>query len=899
MQLACPEGYAVMGMVRASNPGYGGIAVLHRRGIKMKKHALPEMKTFEGLCLKVRSGSHDFILLSVYRPGSMRVTPQFFEEFSTVVESLITQSCPIITCGDFNIHVEDSADHNSTRFVELVNSFDLTQHVKQPTHQHGGTLDLILSSSNYPVKDVNVDPAGIVSDHSLVSCRLPFTVQHPQYTVRSVRSWRRVDRQTFSDAIRNSALMNPEPDCGSDRLFELYNTTLKAIADKLAPERSVRCRLGLTAPWFDAECRSIRRHCRRLEKSYRSSRSNDDRLAWVQAVREKNDRFKEIKDGYWAQRLTDERQSPKRLWRSLNRIMKKEADPVSDGSSQITADGLLQFFADKVKSVRADVDGYPTPVELSSIASGLAEFRECSQQDVRKIIMESPTKSCALDPVPTFLLKELIDVLLPFITAMVNASLREGRLPVSQKHAIISPLVKKPGLDCDEMRNYRPVSNLTFMSKVIERVVCRQMTSYLTSSGLMPLLQSAYRQYHSTETALVRVISDILGAMDNKKVTILGLLDLSAAFDCVDHDILLERLRCRFGVTGVVLAWVESFLRDRTQQVFYQKNLSSVGRLLYGVPQGSVLGPLLYLLYTAELFDVIAECGLTAHSYADDTQVYLSGAAADASDLVNGFSKCVDRINHWMKSNRLRLNADKTQIIWIGTRQQLAKMNITAISVLSEDVKTASTVNNLGVTVDCNLTMAEHVQSLCRSGWFHLRQLRVIRASLTRESAESLVHAFISSRLDYGNAVLSGIGSSLMERLQLVQNAAARLVSGTRKFDHITPVLKEMHWLPVRQRITYKVAMLVFKCLTSRAPGYLTTDCVPVASTTGRKHLRSAKSLTLVVPRSRTEIGSRRFAVAGPTVWNSLPQQLRVTDCSLATFRRSLKTHLFIKSFVH
>ena len=131
--------------------------------------------------------------------------------------------------------------------------------------------------------------------------------------------------------------------------------------------------------------------------------------------------------------------------------------------------------------------------------------------------MESPTKSCALDHVPTFLLKELIDVLLPFITAMVNASLREGRLPVSQKHAIISPLVKKPGLDCDEMRNYRPVSNLIFMSKVVERVVCRQMTSYPTSSGLMPLLQSAYRQYHSTETALVRVISDILGRWTIRK----------------------------------------------------------------------------------------------------------------------------------------------------------------------------------------------------------------------------------------------------------------------------------------------------------------------------------------------------------------------------------------------
>lgn len=413
----------------------------------------------------------------------------------------------------------------------------------------------------------------------------------------------------------------------------------------------------------------------------------------------------------------------------------------------------------------------------------------------------------------------------------------------------------------------------------------------------MPLLQSAYRQYHSTETAIVRVISDILEAMDRQKVTILGLLDLSGAFDCVDHDILLDRLRGRFGISGVTLSWIESFLRDRTQQVCYKKQLSSVGCLHFGVPQGSVLGPLLYLLYTAELFDVIADCGLIAHSYADDTQVYLSGAAADVSGLVERFTRCIDRIHQWMRCNRLRLNADKTQIIWIGTRQQMSKMHITEVPVLSEEVKISSTVNNLGVTIDPNLTMSEHVQVLCRSSWFHLRQLRVIRSSLTRESAESLVHAFIGSRLDYCNAVLSGIGTGLIERLQLVQNAAARLVTGARKFDHITPILKELHWLPVKQRITYKTAMLVFKCLTSRAPGYLTLDCVPVFTISGRGHLRSADSMKLMVPRTRTSLGARRFAITGPTVWNSLPQLLRKTELSVGAFRRSLKTHLFAKTY--
>ena len=244
-------------------------------------------------------------------------------------------------------------------------------------------------------------------------------------------------------------------------------------------------------------------------------------------------------------------------------------------------------------------------------------------------------------------------------------------MPVSQRHTIITPLLKKSSLDPAELKNYRPVSNLTFMSKIVEKLVSGQLVGYLQSNNMMPRFQSAYRRHHSTEMALLRVISDIVGAVDRGSVTLLGLLDLSAAFNTVDHTILLDRLRIRFGVGGGVLDWIRTFLVGRTQRVLYMGLLSSIGRLDFGVPQGSVLGPLLFLLYTAGLFEIINSKGLVAHSYADDTQVHLSVPASESSVAARRFSECIEEIDGWMQMNRLKMNTDKTQLIWIGTRQQL------------------------------------------------------------------------------------------------------------------------------------------------------------------------------------------------------------------------------------
>jgi hypothetical protein len=226
----------------------------------------------------------------------------------------------------------------------------------------------------------------------------------------------------------------------------------------------------------------------------------------------------------------------------------------------------------------------------------------------------------------------------------------------------------------------------------------------------------------------------------------------------------------------------------------------------------------------------------------------------------------------------------------------VAKVDINVLQLSSAKVLTMTTVVELGLTIDSRLTMSDHIAAVRRSCFFQLRQLWAVRRSFTIETTKVLIHAFVSGRLDYCNSLLAGVGSGLIRQLQSVQNAAARLVTGLLKFDHITRALRELHWLPVRKRIDYQVALLVFKCLQRLAPSYLADDCRLVSSIVGCRQLRSASTCCLPVPRSRTAIGSRSFAVYGPTIWNRLPadlrSDLRCSDLSVNTFAARLKTFL-------
>ena len=396
---------------------------------------------------------------------------------------------------------------------------------------------------------------------------------------------------------------------------------------------------------------------------------------------------------------------------------------------------------------------------------------------------------------------------------------------------------------------------------MLERLVARQLVQYIDLHRLLPATQSGFRRGYSTETAIIRVLSDLLDAVDRGDTAALVLLDLSAAFDCVDHDILLERMRVTLGLGNAVLGWFRSYLVGRKQQVRCGGKFSPFVDLLCGVPQGSVLGPILFIIYTLDLVSLAAEHNLSLHQYADDSQVYGSCPSASTASLSADISLCVDKLADWMRSNRLQLNAGKTELMWCASARRQSQLPHSPVTVAGAVVVPVNTVRDLGVFIDSDLGAATHVRRIVSRCFAALRQLRQLRRFVTDDCFRSLVVSLVHSRLDYGNYVLVGLPAYLQRRLQSVLNAAARLVFRLRRYDHVTDSLASLHWLRLPERVEFKVALMTYRVLHGLAPPYL-EQLVRISDLPGRRRLRSASTLQLHVPSfRRSTIGRRSFPV--------------------------------------
>ena len=361
----------------------------------------------------------------------------------------------------------------------------------------------------------------------------------------------------------------------------------------------------------------------------------------------------------------------------------------------------------------------------------------------------------------------------PVIKVIVNKALSSGCFPSFMKLVTAKPLLKKSTLNPEIFKNYRPVSNLSYVSKVIEKVIAACLLSRMQDQNLLDTFQSAYRSGHSTETALLRVHNDILLIIYNGSGVFLVLLDLSAAFDTVDHTIciLLSFLENHIGLKGTVWQMFHSYLSDRSQRISVNNALSNMAGLSYGVPQGSILGPIEFCVYTLPLDAILRHHKLLYHICADDTQIYCPFHFKFPETAMNTIINCVSDIRTWMINNKLKINDDKTEFLVITSPYMKAPAGM-ELSVGQSFIKPSTSCRNLGAMFDNNQKMDIHISSVCGATHFHLRNIGAIRSYLTDAATASLVHSLVTSRVDYCNSLLYGLPDNQLNRLQRIQNIA-------------------------------------------------------------------------------------------------------------------------------
>ena len=639
---------------------------------------------------------------------------------------------------------------------------------------------------------------------------------------------------------------------------------------------NISTRLKLS--WIDKSIFDQRRIVRNREKIWKRQRQDHQWKAFTQERNRLNRMIIYNKSNEICGEIQSNKANVKKLYKIVNRLTGgKEANPMPNGDSdESLAENFATYFLEKINNIRdrfTEVPMYNPPINES--IPRLTSFSPMTKKQVRDIVFSMESKSCELDTIPTEIFKMVYDQIEDLVTSIVNKSLTSGEFLEDWKTAIVRPLLKKLNLALI-LKNYRPVSNLSFLSKIVERCMLSQFIDHCECYELIPDFQSAYRQNYSTETSLIKMTNDILIAMDKQQVMMTAILDLSAAFDTVDHDVFLSIMKNCFAIEGTAIRWLQSYLAPRGFKVCINNKYSTTKDLTFSVPQGSCAGAQLFTAYCAPIGLQVSE-NTTLNGFADDhslRKAYNASIPDGELSTYNQLSVDLHSIKHWMSEMRLKLNDEKTEFIQFGSRIQLLKTSIEELKLGESSVNRSQNVKYLGGILDEKLTFKQHITSKCQLAMFNYFKVKSIRKFLTKEVTELLVIQMCISHLDYSNGMLYGLPQSSINMMQKVQNQCAKLILRRDKYSSSTEALKELHWLPIHQRIKYKLAVLTFKCRIGKAPKYLSDM---LENYTLSRTTRSQSDVTLLrTPKTKTKtFGPRAFSVSAPTVWNLLPKTLR------------------------
>ena len=847
-----------------------------------------------------------FRIVIVYRPGHPGTDVVFLTEFASLLEVLLASGGELLILGDFNYWIDDPGLKPYTpEFCELLDLNNIRNYVSDPTHIYGHTLDLVLAYMTSNVVDnVEVRPIDrTVSDHALVLCELKVT-NLPSYKKSIVfRNYRNICPTDVGNEIRQHLVVDPL--LNSETLVANYNQFFQALQDRHCPliEKTIIVRED--GPWYNQEIALVRRQRRQAERKWRRLKTEFSRLEYIQARRVVNDQVLRSKIDFFKSKFEACGGDQKKIYMLLDSLLghrSMSSLPESSSNAEL-ANRFSKYFTSKIAQIREEIAVTPVPQSYSldfnisfPTDQVFTHFEPVQEEVVCRYIREVNKTYCSLDPINVTKMGQSYEGAATYIMTIINCCFSEAHFVISEKRALIRPGLKRTGLDKEVLSNYRPVSNLSLLSKYIERAMLEQLVPFLEQVEAISKYQSAYRKFHSTETALCKIHDDLVQSVCLGKVSVLIFLDLSAAFDTVDHQILLNDFN-NYCIEGAAFRLLESYLLNRTQSVVIGESISEPEPLSCGVPQGSVLGPVLFLIYTSTLVFLLDAHGVSYHFYADDSQLYI--CIDNIEDTKGKVVQLLTDIRKWMCERKLKLNDRKTEIMLVkGNLRSSWTEEFGDLDLGDFHLTPVLYAKNLGVLFDIALNFKNHVNSVVRSCNYHIRNLYAVRRFMHRENIMSLVHSLILSKIDYCNSLFVGLPNGTLKKLQSVMNRAARLIYQLPPRVSITSFLIDLHWLPIKARIEYKICLITFKALRFHLPRYI-FDLLAPQTVEGDFILRSADDpFRLLEPRAPGErsFADRSFSYVAPRIYNRLPitiKRLESVDC----FKKHLKTHLFNRAY--
>lgn len=862
----------------------GGVGFYVRNGIYARQIKPPQVSSVvEQMWLSITVNGTRFAIGTAYRPPWLSVDT-FLDALTETVSSFSIYD-HIILVGDFNINLLAN-DPNTKKLTSFLQYSNLDQYVTLPTHFTGHSETLIdLLCSSMKILNVCVDYIPDLGNHAFITGDM--RVNKP----KSPPKW--ILYRPLKDIVLNefNAHVNAIPwerllDESVDVSILSFNAYILHVFDSHAPfTRSLIKHQSY--PWITP---TIKEMMKLRDEAHTKSRTTK-----LEAHAKYYKELKVIvsralhaeKTAYFQQTVNNNLMNSKEMWKAIKTNVVDFNKKQTSLPSNINDPALVnRHFLDVPGHNNVPISDL-TYFEYHRFCPASFALSTVDEVTILKIITNITSNAQGVDGITRDMILLTLPRTLGVITAIVNRSIQSETFPKIWKEALVKPIPKTS--HPNDLNDLRPISILPFMSKIIEKVVCQQLTLFLNTNFILPQKQSGFRSGHSTATALLDVLDDILAEEDKGRGTVLCLLDFSRAFDAINHSLLLSKLAF-YGFNPNTIRWFSSYLSGRLQRVEIcgDAGIKSVSVALpvhRGVPQGSILGPILFILYSADLTKCIKNCKY--HIYADDLQVYLSCRPDETLMTADKINEDLERISNWAHRNCLVLNPSKSKFLVLGSAAQVSKISAShpMIEIGNAAIRQVSEARNLGVLIDGSMRFHDHVVETVKNCFYRLKVMYRVREYLDVNTRVRLCEALILSKLNYADTVIGECLFGYTKKLiQRVQNACARFTFTIPRRAHVTPFLNRGNLANMQSRRTLHFATLLFGVVQTGSPSYLFDKLV-----FSNRQPRSGSRLKC--PRHGTAAFRGSFRYSATKCWNNIPPPLRLCR-TVGSFKINYKRYL-------